>query len=187
MLKGAVAGRYAEALFAIASKEKALTKQEKTIDKIEAELKIIETVINENEKLQQLLYHPRISVEDKKGVLEKLFKGKISQTTSNFLGLLIDRRREAFFCDIVTEYVKLANDRRNIVAAQVASAVELNEKEKGELDRVLDKLTGKKVRTSYVVDPSLIGGIVVRMGDKIIDGSIKTRLATMKESLKAIS
>ncbi len=187
MLRGAVAGRYAEALYEIASKEKVLPKYKNMADRIEAELKAIETVFNENEKLQQLLYHPRITAEDKKDVLEKLFEGKISKITSNFLALLIDRRREAFFSDIVNEYVKLANAGRNIVAAQVASAVELNDKEKGKLGQALDRLTGKKVRTSYVVDPSLIGGIVVRMGDKVIDGSIKTRLATLKERLKAIS
>jgi F-type H+-transporting ATPase subunit delta len=63
----------------------------------------------------------------------------------------------------------------------------LNDKEKGDLNQILGKLAGKKVQTSFTVDPSVIGGVVVRMGDKIIDGSVKTRLASMKESLKAIS
>jgi F-type H+-transporting ATPase subunit delta len=63
----------------------------------------------------------------------------------------------------------------------------MNDREKGELNQVLARLTGKKMKTSYLVDPSLIGGVVVRIGDKFIDGSIKTRLATLKERLKAIS
>lgn len=180
MLRGAVAGRYAEALYDIASKQK-------LVDNIEAELKAVEVILAENNDLQKVLYHPQITAANKKELLNKLFKGKVSDVTGNFLALLVDRRREAFFGDIVAEFVSLANVVRNIVAAQVASAVELNDKEKGNMDRILAKLTGKKVQTSYAVDPSLIGGVVVRIGDKIIDGSIKTRMATLRERLKAIS
>lgn len=180
MLRGAVAGRYAEALYDIASKQN-------LVDTIEAELKAVEVILAENTDLQKVLYHPQITAADKKELLNQLFKGKVSDVTGNFLALLVDRRREAFFGDIVAEFVSLANVVRNIVAAQVASAVELNDKEKGNLDQILAKLTGKKVQTSYAVDPSLIGGVVVRIGDKIIDGSIKTRMATLKERLKAIS
>lgn len=187
MLRGAVAGRYAEALYEIASREKVLPKYKSMVDRVEEELKAVKEVIEGNRDLQQLLYHPRITAEDKKEVLGKLFKGRVSDITINFLALLVDRRREAFFGDIVAEYIRLANAGRNIVAAQVASAVDLNDKEKGELNQVLSKLTGKKVRSTYVVDPSLIGGVVVRIGDKVIDGSIRTRLATLKERLKAIS
>jgi len=180
MLRGAVAGRYAEALYDIASKQN-------LVDTIEAELKAVEVILAENNDLQKVLYHPQITAANKKELLNKLFKGKVSDVTGNFLALLVDRRREAFFGDIVAEFVSLANVVRNIVAAQVASAVELNDKEKGNMDQILAKLTGKKVQTSYAVDPSLIGGVVVRIGDKIIDGSIKTRMATLKERLKAIS
>lgn len=186
-MRGPVAGRYAAALYEIASEEKALPKYKSKVDEIEDELKAIEQVINDNIDLQRLLYHPQITPAAKKELLDKLFKGKISDVTGNFLALLVDRRRETYFSDIVAEYIALANAGRNIVAAQVASAVELNDKEKGELKQILGTLAGQKVETSFTVDPSLIGGIVVRMGDKIIDGSVKTRLASMKESLKAIS
>ena len=180
MIKGAVAGRYAEALYEIASGKN-------LVDQIESELRAIETVLNENKDLQQILYHPQITTASKKELLEQIFKGRISEVTGNFLALLVDRRREAFFGDIVAEFTNLANAARNIVAAQVTSAVELDDKERGKLDQVLAKLTGKNVQTSYTIDRSLIGGVVVRIGDKIIDGSIKTRLATLKERLKAIS
>lgn len=180
MLRGAVAGRYAEALYDIALKQN-------LVDQLEAELKAIEEIFRGSADLQQVLYHPQITIADKKDLFNNLFKGKVLDVTGNFLALLVDRRREAFFGDIVAEFVNMANTARNIVAANVASAVELNDKEKGTLGQILAKLTGKKVQTSYAVDPSLIGGVVVRIGDKIIDGSIKTRMATLKERLKAIS
>jgi len=180
MLKGAVASRYAEALYEIATREKA-------VDQIEQELKALEAILDENDDLKKVLFHPQITAVDKKDFLQKLFGGKVAEVTMNFLALVVDRRREVFFADIVAEFVKMANASRNIVAAQVTSAVELNDKEKKEFDRLLAKLTGKKVQTSFGVDPSLIGGVVVRIGDKIIDGSIRTRLSAMKERLKAIS
>jgi F-type H+-transporting ATPase subunit delta len=181
MIGGPVAGRYAAALYDIASEQKNM------VDKIESELKAIKGIIEDNPDLQRLLYHPQITPAAKKDLLEQLFKGKISEVTGNFLALLVDRRRETHLIDIVAEFVALANAGRNIITAKVATAVAMNDQEKGELNRVLARLTGKKIQTSYVVDPSLIGGVVVRMGDKFIDGSIKTRLAALKERLKAIS
>ncbi len=186
-MRGPVAGRYAAALYDIASEEKVLPKYKGMVDTVEDELKAVSEIIKENTDLQKLLYHPQITPAAKKELLDQLFKGKISVITNNFLALLVDRRRETYFESIVEEYVSLANAGRNIVASSVSSAVELSDKEKGELNQILVKLTGQKIKTAYVVDPSLIGGIVVRIGDKIIDGSIKTRLAALKERLKATS
>ncbi|MDD2554297.1 MAG: F0F1 ATP synthase subunit delta [Desulfotomaculaceae bacterium] len=186
-MRGPVAGRYAAALYEIALEKKDLPEQENMVDVVEGELKAVEKVIEENSGLQKLLYHPQITPAAKKETLVKLFEGKISKVTGNFLALLVDRRRETYYADIVAEYIALANAGRNIIAAQITSAVALNEKEKAELNQIMGKLAGKKVQTSFAVDPSIIGGIVVRMGDKIIDGSVKTRLASMRESLKAIS
>ncbi|MEG3072284.1 MAG: F0F1 ATP synthase subunit delta [Peptococcaceae bacterium] len=186
-MRGPVAGRYASALYELASEEKVLPKQKSKVDKVEEELKAVRQIIADNDNLQNLLYHPQITSTAKKETLDKLFKGRISNVTGNFLALLVDRRREMYFPDIVDEYIALANAGRNIVETQVVSAVELNDKEKDELRKILGTLAGQKVQISFTVDPSLVGGVVVRMGDKIIDGSVKTRLASMKESLKAIS
>lgn len=186
-MRGPVAGRYAAALYDIASEKKVLPKYKSMVDKVEDELKAIGAVIKENTDLQKLLYHPQITPVAKKELLDRLFKGKISDITNNFLALLVDRRRETYFDSIVEEFISLANAGRNIVASSVTSAVELGDQEKGELNRILAKLTGQKVTTTYAVDPSLMGGIVVRIGDKIIDGSVRTRLATLKERLKATS
>lgn len=180
MLRGAVAARYAEALFDIAV-------EKNVVDKIESELSAVEATIKESFDLQMILYHPQITADDKKKLLGQLFKGQISDITANFLALLVDRRRFVFYFDIVAEFKKLANRSRNIVSASVTSAVELNDEERGRIDQILARLTGKKVDVSYRVDPSLIGGVVLRIGDKVVDGSVKTRLATLKERLKAIS
>lgn len=180
MLKGAVGSRYAEALYAIAEREK-------SVDAIEQELIAVDAVVRENRDLQKVLYHPRITSEDKKSLLSELLSGKVSQVTMEFLNLLVDRQREQFLSDIVDYYINLANKARNITEARISSAIELTAEEKKAMAALLDKITGKKVETSFSVDPSLIGGVVVRIGDRVIDGSIRTRLATLREHLRQIS
>ncbi|WP_066633987.1 ATP synthase F1 subunit delta [Desulfolucanica intricata] len=176
MLRGAVARRYAQAVFDIAVEGDLL-------DNLESDLKGIVEIVESSPELQRILYHPQVTATDKKELMDNIFKDEISQVAKNFLFLLIDRRRELFLGDIVAEYINLANQHRNIVEVHVTSAVELADKEKKSLARVLDKLAGKKVQPDYAVDPSLIGGVVVRIGDRVIDGSIKTRLATLKDRL----
>ncbi|MFZ5634699.1 MAG: F0F1 ATP synthase subunit delta [Bacillota bacterium] len=180
MLRGAVGARYAEALYEIAGREKA-------VDAIEQELQAVDALVRENRDLQKILYHPRITPEDKKSLLSELLSGKVSDLTMEFLKLLVDRQREQFLSDIVTYYVNLANKARNVTEARVSSAVELTGEEKKNLAELLNRLTGMKVETSYTVDPSLIGGVVVRIGDRVIDGSVRTRLATLREHLRQIS
>jgi len=88
---------------------------------------------------------------------------------------------------IVSTFKGLAYKARNAEQVQVTSAVELNEKEKAALEKSLEKLTGKKVQSSYSVDPLLIGGVMVRIGDRIIDGSVRNKLASVREHLRQIS
>ncbi len=180
MLRGAVGARYAEALYQIAGREQA-------VDAVERELQSVSSVIGENRHLQKVLYHPRITAEDKKSLLGELFSGYVSAITMEFLKLLVDRRREQFLADIVSHFISLANKSRNVTGATVTSAVDLTREERDRLADLLKKLTGKKVVTTYTVDPSLIGGVVVRIGDRVIDGSIRTRLATLREHLRQIS
>ncbi|HHW43870.1 MAG: F0F1 ATP synthase subunit delta [Thermoanaerobacteraceae bacterium] len=180
MLKGAVGARYAEALYDLATAAG-------LVDQVEQELKTVDRIIKESPDLQKVLYHPRITPADKKDVLKGLFAGKIAPVTENFLFLLVDRQREAFLGDIVDHFSQMANRARNIVSARVASAVELSKEEKKKLGEVLARITGKKVQTTYNVDPALLGGVVVRIGDRVIDGSLRTRLATLREHLRQIS
>lgn len=180
MLKGAVAGRYAEALYEIAVKAD-------LVDQLEKELQAVVDVVNESVQLRKVLFHPRITAAEKKDVLENLFKDSISGVAMNFLGLLVERRREIYLADITAYFVDLANKARNITDVKVTSAVELTKEEKKRLARAMEQCTGKQVKLSYDVDPALLGGVVVRVGDKVIDGSVRTRLQTLREHLRQIS
>lgn len=180
MLKGAVAGRYAEALYEIAVRDN-------IVDSLEIELKAVAESIEDSPELKTVLYHPRISGGEKKEVIKSLFAERLSPVTVNFLSMVIDRQRENFLGDMVAVFVDLANKARNITDIHVTSAVELTATQKQMMSDNLCKVTGRKVKITYSVDPSLMGGVVARVGDKVIDGSIKTRLASLREHLRQIS
>lgn len=176
MLRGAVARRYAQALYEIALAQKAL-------ETMEQEMKGVAEAVEGSRDLQKVLYHPQVLPGEKKNLLKALFADKVSNETMKFLGLIVDKRRENYISGIAAEFIALANAARNTAAAQVTSAIEFDENQRQEILKVLAKMSGKEVDPTFAVDPSLIGGVVVRIGDKIIDGSIKTRLATLKSRL----
>lgn len=176
MLGGAVARRYAQALYDIAQ-------DNGTLDILEEELKAVNTLIEEEQGIKRILNHPQVTVASKKEVITQLFAGKVTETTLNFLYLIIDRHREAYLPGINVEYTRLANEARNRVDAIVTSAKDLTEDQKQQLAKVLSRLAGKDVSPEFAVDASLMGGLVVRIGDKVIDGSVKYRLETLKQRL----
>lgn len=176
MLGGAVASRYAQALYDIAVDKGAL-------DAFEEELKGVVALLQEEQGIGKILNHPQVTIEDKKQLIKQLFEGRVSETTLNFLYLIVDRHREIYLNDIVVEFTRMANEARNMVDAEVISARELNDTYKAELAKVLSRLAGKEVSPEFRVDASLIGGLVVRIGDKVIDGSVKHKLETLKQRL----
>lgn len=179
MLKGAVSSRYAEALYNIAVAQK-------IIDQAEEEIKLVVSTIESVNELRKILEHPLITIEEKKSIVAEIFKNKISAIILNFLYLLIDNYRQFFLKDIFITFGKLVNSARQIIQAEVSSAVELNETEKEKLSGVIQRFTGKKVEPVFKVDPSIIGGVVLRIGDKVIDGSIRSKLNSLREHLVQI-
>lgn len=179
MLKGAVSRRYARALFDIATAKG-------IVDQLEAEISGIVEVFNTNEELPSLLHHPRITDAEKIALAEEVFQGKVSDEALNFVRLLLARHRIVFLEDILAEYTELANETRNMVQAQVTTAVPMEENEQQQIKEKLVKMTGKQVQLSAKVDSSIIGGVVVRLGDTVIDGSVARQLAVLKDKLKQV-
>jgi F-type H+-transporting ATPase subunit delta len=168
-MSGAVGKRYARALFEVA-KERGL------IDKIEAELKEIAGAVEQNAELSKILMHPHISAEAKKELVKELFQAHIAAETQNFLDVLIENGRESDLAGIVSSYVKLANEERGIADAVVTTAKPLSEEEQAQLAEKFGKLINKQLRIQTVVDPSILGGVIVQIGDRLYDGSIKSKL-----------
>ncbi|MDA8442412.1 MAG: F0F1 ATP synthase subunit delta [Peptococcaceae bacterium] len=176
MLSEAVARKYAQALFDIAA-------EVNLVDRFTDELKLVVDTLAEHPDFQRVLNHPHITPEAKQKLVAEVFGGAFSAQMQNFLNLIIDRRRQVYLRDIYHVYKTLADISHNLVEVQVKGAVALDQAQQASLSDSLAKLTGKLVRLVAQVDPSLIGGVVVKIGDRVYDGSVAGRLAKLKEAL----
>lgn len=177
MLNKSVARRYAEAFFSIA-------RDNNKIDEFQQELEKIVATIKETESLEEFLAHLLIPAKAKKEVLSQIFAGQISPLTLNFIMMIVDKRRENYIGVIVDQYKDMADESRNIVMAEMVAAREVPEDEVKSLADKLSASSGKTVKLQVKVDPSLLGGIKLRLGDRIIDGTVAKKLEMMKSQLK---
>jgi F-type H+-transporting ATPase subunit delta len=171
-----VAKRYAKALFEIA-KEKSITSE------VEEQLKALVTIIQGDSNIEKFLHLPNIPVSSKIDAIKKGFKGELSDTVANTIELLLDRGREASFPALAEGYVKIANEASGRANATISSPYPLSDKETEEITQFFSKLSGKNIRLEQRIDTSLLGGIQVRIGDRLYDGSLKSKLANMQKTL----
>lgn len=176
MRQTAIARRYAGALFEAA-------KSEDAVDRVESDLGLITFSLENTPRLREVMVHPLIPAARKKEIAVEVFDGRVQEVTLHFLELVIDKRREEILADVEPEYVRLANEFRNVVPVTVTSAVPLTADEQSALRKKLEKLTGKMVELGLAEDPELIGGLVVQIGDTVIDGSVRGYLASLREKL----
>lgn len=177
MSSGIVAKRYARAFFEVAS-------EKDQIDAIEQELQTIERAIDENPAFLQFLKHPQIEKQAKKKEFETVFKDKISETTLNFAHLLIDKNRVDVLVLAPRFFTELANEARGLVDAVVTSVRPLSEDEKAGLIQSFKRLLNKEIRIENELDDSIKGGLVVRIGDRLYDGSVAGKLNRLQQSFR---
>lgn len=174
----AIARRYAKALLLIG-------KQDGKAEVYREELTGIAAMMASQKQLEQAVCNPLYVASGRKRVLEALIgKLNLSPVMKAFLLLLFDRRRISLLDSIDENYQKLADELKGIARASVVSATELAAETIEKIRAALSRRTGKSVVLQVEQDPGLIGGIVTRIGDLVLDGSIRTQLLNMSESLK---
>ncbi|NLW40402.1 MAG: F0F1 ATP synthase subunit delta [Tissierellia bacterium] len=154
------------------------------LEKFKEDIKSITEVIEKEELLQKVLKHPKISKDEKKELLTSIFKEQVSQEILNFLYVIIDKRREGFILDISKEFVKLFNEHNNILEVTAVTAVEMDNKMKDKLITVLSNKTKKKIVLNNAIDKNIIGGVLLKVENKIIDGTIKGQLQNIEKAIK---
>ncbi len=140
----------------------------------------------ESAELRTFLANPGVTHEDKRGVIEKLAaRIGASKIIRNFLFVMVDNQRTSLLPDILAAFQEEIRQRQGVAQAAVSSAANLNDAQKTKLLGTLERLTGKKIQATYELEPELLGGAVVRIGDTIYDGSLRSRLNELRARLTA--
>lgn len=172
-----VSKTYGEALFDLAVEEGQL-------DVVEEEVQLLLATCDENEDFIKLLNHPKITREEKVKVVETVFKDRLSQTMTGFLVLVVEKGRNDELESILKYFLERVREYKNIGVAKVTSAVPLSEEQKKSVEqRLLETTKYVSFEMDYAVDESLIGGLVIRIGDRVVDSSIRTRIDRMAKTL----
>ena len=168
--------RYAKALYEVAQ-------DRGRVGEVEQDLLHLAETVRVNSDLRDLLEHPAIALEKKKAIIEALFQGKGGSEVYNLLLLLTDRRRTEIVPFLVVDYGKIANEALGQAVAVVTTPKPLTAEEAEAITTYFSRITGKKIRVSSEIDTSLLGGLQVRIGDRLYDGSLSGKLNRLRKTL----
>jgi F-type H+-transporting ATPase subunit delta len=177
MLKGAIARRYAGAIFEIACKEKTLDRTLEDVKEI-ARLFAIR-------KLAYLLREPKIPAQRKETAIRQALADKVLPTSLNLALLVVQRELVDLMPNIGSELEQLVLNYKNQAVAEVTTATKLDDKQMNLIKKALERRTGKTILVKTKVQPEILGGVIARVGDQIIDGSIRYRLSALRQQLLA--
>ena len=178
MRESKVSKRYAKALLS-------LGKEDGQYEEYGQNLQEFSGFCQGNREFGQVIGNPVFSVEDRKKILQAVLeKSDFSDLVKNFLNLLLDKNRIKAIREITDHYERLTDDITNVARAQVITSGPLKQEAKERLGKALEVLTSKRIKMEASEDKGLIGGIIVKIGDLVLDGSVKAQLEGLKESLK---
>ena len=178
MSVSALTRRYAKALVEIGMEEKA-------VEAYADELAKVKEVLSQEELLSQLLDNPTLALDKKQAMLAEVYKAlELSEGMVKFLGLLLSKGRLCFLSQIEESYRRQADELSGILSAKITAATELDDVQQQAIASGLEKQTGKQIALTVEVNPDLIGGLQAEIGGRLFDGSVKTQLKRIEESLK---
>ncbi len=171
---------YGDALYEIAV-------EENKTDLFLEEIIILKQILGENPEFSKLMNHPNIPKNEKEAVMQEVFKGRMSEEITGFLVLVLEKERYCELDNILTYFIDRIKEDKGIGAAYVTTAVELSENQKKQIEnRLLETTKYVKLEMNYVADATIIGGMVIRIGDRVVDSSVKTKLDDLTKQLYQI-
>jgi len=171
-----IADRYAKAFIDLGQNQNLL-------DKFNDDLALLKETIENNKELKDFFEHPLIQPADKKDVVNSIFSEQISNYTLNLVKLLIDKNRTLLIVLLYEHYRGMLNKMRNISTAKVITAIEISDEIKDRLKEKLEKVFNQTIEIKTEINQEIIAGMIVKVGDKVLDGSVKTKFENMKKSL----
>lgn len=171
-----IAGVYSEALFEVGI-------EENNLDLYQQELGLVIDLLHQDEAFDEFFKTPRIGKDEKRVFIDEVFAGKFSPIIVNLMKVLVDKKRSGYIEEIKADFDDKLRVHRNQVKAVAETAVPLTESEMQALGQKLSVLTGKQIELVNALSPEVIGGIRLKVGDRVIDGSLKRRLEDMEDGL----
>jgi F-type H+-transporting ATPase subunit delta len=172
-----LARRYARALLGVAE-------QRGEIDRVEADLQGLGEAWHASADLRTLMAHPSVPADRKRAALAAVLAGRVSDVTLRFFDLLLSKKRLGLVRDIAEEYGAAADEARGIAKAHVTTYMALGDRHREKLVERLQAFTSRaKIVLEEEVDPTILGGIIVRIGDQVLDGSVRGKLRGLRERL----
>lgn len=175
-----VSKTYGDALFSVAS-------EEGRVDSFYEDVQGLIEVFRTNGELQKLMDNPKIIKEDKIKLIEETFTGHIAKEITGLITLLVLKEHSGDITAVFEHFIRLVKEEKKIGTACVTTAAELTDRQKSAVEkRLLDTTRYESFEMNYTVDASLIGGMVIRIGDRVVDSSIKTKLYELSKNLRSI-
>ena len=175
MLKGAIGRRYAEAIFDIAKKQN-------TVDRTLEDMREIARLFS-HRKLLYLLNEPKIPMQRKESAIRQALESKVLPTSLNLALLLVQRELVEAMPNLARELEQLVLNYKNEAVAQVTTAMPMDQQQQNKVRQALERRTGKTILMQTKVSPDILGGVVARVGDQIIDASVRQRLTALRRQL----
>jgi|TARA_B100001029_G_scaffold148960_1_gene130416 F-type H+-transporting ATPase subunit delta len=173
-----ISERYGSALYDLAS-------EKKCIDSILNDFEVAEKVLKESSELRQVIRSPLVNSDEKLNILLKIFsQSNLHDLTTTFLKVLSDNKRISNLISIILQFKKINSEKRGDITADITSADELSEDEKNNITNQLKNSLGQKLSLNFDVDKDIIGGLIVRVGSKMIDTSILNKINKLKIAMK---
>lgn len=174
MINKKVARKYNTALYLTAL-------EQNSVEKVKQDISDIRKSIESSRELSNFILTPVVSAEKKTAVFKALFEGKVNELTLRFMEFLCEKNRINLLWDITEDFLTLVNEKQGVVLAKVKTAIEITDSEKKALTDKLKQYTGKDIKATYTIDPSIKGGFIANVEDRIIDASIIRQLELLKE------
>lgn len=171
-----IAKRYAKALFDIAL-------ENHRIDEFEHQVHMVYQILDSEKEFMKILQHPQILMDEKIKMLEEIFSSKVSNELMGLLVLVIQKNRQDYILEILNTFLEEVKSYKGIVTATVVSAVPLTTEQINKITQKLISSLNKQIQIETQVDPSIIGGLKIRVGDRILDASIEGKLHSLKSQL----
>ncbi|TDX59171.1 ATP synthase F1 subunit delta [Orenia marismortui] len=179
MLENQIAEKYAQALFELGIEDG------KLLD-MQDEFSELLNIIEENNELRKVIDHPKLGNVQKKDILTEVFEEQLSTNLLNFIKLLIDKGRVNYLKSIYHQFTKLVDKKENRLEVEVFTPIELSDDNKSRLKEKLVSITKKEVTLRPKIQPELLGGLLLKIGDKVIDGSLLNHLKNLENKLKGL-